>query len=322
MHVVTSWSSSSRQEELVVFAFGTFDGIHLGHQYLLHELRAQALIKGFKTAVLAFSNHPKEVIFPGRKVPRITSNVQRQKLLSDLGVDYLYELPFTQEIAELEPEEFVSKILTLLPVGVWIAGDDIAFGKNRRGNKETLEILGMKRGFSSKFLSKRRFTGIIVSSTAIRKLIQEGSFEEVHKLLGRPFTFVGPKLEGFQIARTLGVPTINIHIEGYALPQEGVWSALVRDFGDIKPSSVWQPAALYIGKSPTLDLQRSTVAEVHLLTHMENNSLPSSAMLEIQPIHFIRPDTHFSDQQQLSDQIHQDIQVIRKYFSNLGYSLN
>ena len=249
MKIISSWNHAASGEP-VAFAFGAFDGIHLGHQYLIAQLKNFAREKGLQTALLAFSNHPQEVLFPGKQVPRITSGPMRRKVLEEAGLDTLLELPFTKETAHQEPEEFVARIVSIVPVKIWVAGEDVAFGRGRRGDKAVLELLAMKYGFRTEFLSKRPGP----SSRVIRTHILEGNLQQAEALLGRPFSIAAERTDGS-----------TVYVEGQCLPPAGVWKVQVRPWG----SEEWQKATLNIdpkGVVATLDCKvESQTLEIQFL---------------------------------------------------------
>lgn len=250
MKIITTWNATQNglvESQGFAFAFGAFDGIHLGHQYLIRRLKGIAEEKGLKTALLAFSNHPLEVILNGRSVPRITSKAVRRELIESQGIDVLLELPFTNAIASLEPEAFVAKVLSIMPIKIWLAGEDVTFGKARRGNSEVLEILAMKSGFKVEFLRKKEFEKTSISSSSIRTSIAHGDFFRAQELLGRPYSIVCELVRGIIPGQKVKDLTLMLYVEGLALPSAGEWKVQVRPYENWRD---WVPATLTIEHKP------------------------------------------------------------------------
>lgn len=168
-----------------VFTLGTFDGVHLGHQALFRQLVAEAKAENCASAILTFQNHPYEVLCP-QKVPfRITSAEEKLALIEQCGIDIVINLTFTQEIADLTADAFLQRILTMIPCKKWLAGEDVAFGKNRSGNKNYLLAKAKEQGFEVQFCDKLCIDGAPVSSNRIRALIMDGNIQEAMRLLGK-----------------------------------------------------------------------------------------------------------------------------------------
>lgn len=197
-----------------VFTFGNFDGLHKGHDKLFQRLKENGKRFGLQTALLTFSNHPSQVI-GGETVLQITSDEHKLRCLKKYHLDFILSIPFTKEIAALSPDEFIDKVQQMFFVKMWVAGDDVAFGKNRLGNKELLVQRAEKDGFQVDFIEKETSNSHVISSSLIRKKIQEGKLDEVEKLLGRPFSHVFPIKNG------------SIDATGLCLPPDGVWKASV-----------------------------------------------------------------------------------------------
>ena len=174
-------------ERPCVFTFGNFDGVHLGHQYIFRQVIDQAHAQNLSSAILTFRNHPAEILRPDKAPSRLTSPEKKLELIESFGFDIVIDLAFTKEIAELSADDFFNKLLIMLPIACFVVGDDVAFGKDRVGNKEYLVAKSEALGFKVKILEKFCVDGLVVSSTLVRKLIQEGEFEKVSALLGRPY---------------------------------------------------------------------------------------------------------------------------------------
>lgn len=168
------------------FAIGNFDGVHLGHQRILHHMRGLVGPAG-TVAILTFSNHPTDIL-PGKTpVKLITSKSLKLKYLSKFWVDVIYCLEFTSEIAQIRYDAFIHLIRKSCPFDYLIFGEGDAFGYKREGTEEKMKPLAKQLGFEVEYLPKVKITGEAISSGRIRSLIQSGELKTVTKLLGHPF---------------------------------------------------------------------------------------------------------------------------------------
>ncbi|MEM7641379.1 MAG: bifunctional riboflavin kinase/FAD synthetase [Pseudomonadota bacterium] len=203
-------------------AIGNFDGLHLGHQHVLDLARRPQT----PLAVVTFEPHPREVFAPDAPPFRLMSAEARADRLARLGVDILFELPFTQ-IAPLTPEAFMADVLAAgLGLSHVVTGADFRFGKARAGDVETLRDGGARLGFD---VTTADLLGgdLPVSSTAIRDALADGRPRDAARMLGHWHRIVGPVLHGEKRGRELGYPTANMGLEGLHLPKLGVYAVLV-----------------------------------------------------------------------------------------------
>jgi len=168
-----------------VFTFGTFDGVHLGHQKLFQTVIATAREENMLAACLTFKNHPLTVIYPEKAPLVLTAPAEKLALIEAAGFDVVIELEFTPAIAHLTADEFVERLTTMLPIAIFLVGEDVVYGKERAGNRAHLEQMGKIFGFESRLLSRFSSENEPISSTRIRKLLQEGKRGEASRLLGR-----------------------------------------------------------------------------------------------------------------------------------------
>ncbi len=175
----------------IALTIGVFDGIHLGHLRLIKELHYLTR-KGGTRAVITFINHPSTVLFQKKYVPFLISFKHRIHLFEKYGIDLVIALPFTQEFAHQSYETFLSLVYHQLPFSHLVLGQGDAFGRNREGNETNLKILEKKIGFQTHCLKKEQKYKKIISSQAIRILIQEGKLKKAKKMLGRPYSLWRP----------------------------------------------------------------------------------------------------------------------------------
>lgn len=162
---------------------GSFDGIHLGHQFLIKKLRTQVTDRG-SVAVLTFSRHPAEILQKRPSLPPLCSLEEKKQRLQSLGVDLLILLDFTSEMAELSYKEFIDTLRKYYPFSILMLGQGAAFGKNRMGDKTHVQALGQQEGFEAIYLEKFKLDNIEISSGMIRELFSRGEVEKASKLLG------------------------------------------------------------------------------------------------------------------------------------------
>ena len=254
-------SDSLRRDDRSVVTVGTFDGVHVGHQAILRYLNERAEAVGGRSTVVTFDPHPREVV-RGEHVPLLTTLEERSALLAEHGVERFVVLPFTRDLSMLEPEAYVEEVL-IGQVGLReiVIGYDHAFGRNRKGNRQTLERLGAEHGFSVDVIPEQIEHGITVSSTAIRRLLrEEGDVREAAALLGRPYTLAGTVVRGARRGRTIGFPTANLHVEGKRklVPKLGVYAVRVAWNGE--PFG----GMMNVGRRPTFEEEGAVSVEVHL----------------------------------------------------------
>jgi riboflavin kinase/FMN adenylyltransferase len=253
-------TSLPTNKEPCVLALGNFDGVHLGHRRLLEHGLGQAVRLGVGLSVLIFEPHPLKVLFPEREIKLLSRTRERLLCLETIGVQTVYHLPFTREMANTSPERFVEKIL--LPLGVIhvVVGFNYSFGAQGRGNPELIQALGKKHGFGVSVLQAQTIGGRVISSSSIRKALLHGDIRLASSLLGRPPCLRGTVVHGEERGHQLGYPTANIlPAEDYLIPKRGVYA--VWAYLDGKRVS----GMMNIGMKPTFHDLYTTMVEVHFL---------------------------------------------------------
>ncbi|CAM4146883.1 riboflavin biosynthesis protein RibF [Acinetobacter pragensis] len=202
---------------------GNFDGVHLGHQAMVSQLKALAAEHQLKTAVMIFEPQPLEFFKSYEAPPRITSLREKVEYLSELGVDYIVVAKFDNAFRSLSAEEFAEILKTKLNTQSLVLGEDHHFGKNRQGNSEFLR----QYGFHVSDLQNIEVNGERVSSTLIRQTLQAGDLAHAAKLLGRPYSISGRVQYGDQIGRTINFPTINVRLNRHKPCLHGIYGVEV-----------------------------------------------------------------------------------------------
>jgi riboflavin kinase/FMN adenylyltransferase len=227
---------------------GNFDGIHRGHALILRRLVEEARREELPSLVLTFDPHPVKVLRPEIAPALITTREQRMELLETFGLDALWEMRFTREIAQEEPEDFIRQILVQsLAARRLLLGAGFRFGYRKRGDMGLLTAEGGRWGFSVEAAAPVDYDGAPISSSRIRSCIGAGDMGPAEAMLGRPFELIGTVEEGRRRGTGIGFPTVNLLPENELSPADGIYAAEVRVPGD----SPWLPTAASIGTNPT-----------------------------------------------------------------------
>jgi len=282
----------------MLLTIGVFDGVHLGHRYLIAQLKRLARQQGLLSGVVTFRQHPQEVLSPQTKLPFLTDLGQRTNLLKNEGVEAIITLSFTPELAQLSARQFVALLMKHLRMRGVVTGSDFALGQNREGNTDALRRLGQEMGFSVTVVPPIIIDGEVVSSTAIRKALAQGDMKRVQNLVGRPFSLHGRVIPGARRGIELGFPTANLDIDPeQALPPDGVYVSRTH-IDDQAYLSVTN-----IGQRPTFG-GGERVVEVYLLDY---HSDLYGKELTIDIIERLRGEKKFDTPEELKKQIAEDV---------------
>ena len=309
MEIITSLDAELKNKyPATVIALGTFDGLHLGHTDVINTAKDYAERSGLKLAVFTFSNHPLALIRPDLVPVRIISAEEKIKLLESFGVDYLINIPFTEDFAALSPDEFLDR-LACFNYRCLVVGENFTYGFLGSGKTETLERSGRKNGFDVIVRPLVKMNGNVVSSTGIRNLIQAGHIEYANRMLGRAYAITGTIVHGEQRGRRLGFPTANIELlhGEMAVPAPGVYAVTVSIEG-----SIYEGMG-NIGNNPTFNDVEHARLEVNLFNC--NGDLYGKTM-SVQFHKYIRAEKKFSGVEELCRQIEEDKKAIKTYFLN------
>lgn len=293
-----------------VITIGNFDGVHIGHQALFHEVIEKADILGGTALAMTFEPHPIRVLKDNGHPPLLTPFAQKVELIAKSGIDTLIRIPFTREFAAITAKEFVLDILLgRIGTQVVVAGKDYTFGKNREGNLNLLKSFAEAFDFEVDVvdwvpISKNILSRI--SSTRIREMLLEGHVHEARQLLGRYYQISGNVVPGRNRGgKLLGFPTANIQLKEELCPKTGIYAVKVDCLGKKHQGVV------NIGYSPTFEDQDFTI-EVHIL---DFNADIYGKPIRVSFIERIRDEIKFSDIAQLSSQIARDVMKAREILS-------
>ena len=234
--------------EKTVVAMGNFDGVHKGHQELIMRMVKTAEAAGISSAVFTFSTHPRNITGNGPKVRNILYNEEKAEIIAGLGVDIMFNIPFSDRIEHMSPVDFVDRLLIQkFHMQEAYCGFNYRFGYKAQGDAETLMHEGMKKGFGIHVLEPYEIDGHLVSSSFIRKLIEEGAVDQCMKYLGRYYSIGGEVVVGNKFGRKLGFPTSNLLIdESMVTPPNGVYITCCWYDGRRYPS------VTNVGRKPTV----------------------------------------------------------------------
>ncbi len=318
MQILRNGSNGSSACQGAAIAIGNFDGVHRGHQSVLHLAdQAAAYLRG-PSAAMVFDPHPRAFFQPERPLFKLTGFEVRAALMEALGLDCLVVMDFDMALSQLPAEKFVTDILLNdLGVAHVVIGYNFHFGQGRRGNAELLQSMAGEHGFGVTVAEPATAGGdgsTVFSSTLIRQCLREGRPREAADLLGYWWTVQGEVIEGDRRGRTIGFPTANIALEDDAAPMFGVYAVRVRPEGG-GPGEIWRGVA-NIGRRPTFD-KADTMLEIHLFD-FEQDIYGRRLIVEF--IEFLRPEQKFSGIEELTQQIGADSERARAIHDELAAS--
>ena len=259
MRIVRGLPPAPPEAPPAAVALGVFDGVHLGHRAILGLAVSHASAAGMQSIACTFDPHPLEVLQPGRAPLSITTLDERLALIEGCGLDLAVVLPFTRELASMEPEAFVTDVLvTRLGARDVVVGFNHRFGRGARGDAAMLRSLGERLGFRTHVAEPLVVDGVAVSSTEIRAALQRGDLAMAGRLLGRAYTLSGSIAHGAGRGRTLGFPTANIVPTRPVLVAPGVYACAAEVAGRKERSVV------NVGVRPTFG-ETALAVEAYLL---------------------------------------------------------
>ena len=250
----------SIENEPIALALGFFDGLHLGHQKVIDTMIEIAEEKGLKKAVMTFDPHPSVVLNPKmRRTTYITPLKEKEEMLKEKGIDYLFVVNFSSDFAALSPDTFVKEYLISNNVKEVIAGFDFSYGQYGKGSITTLKTYDE---FNTTKVLPINENEEKISTTKIRELLLSDKLEEANKILGRPYQINGVVVQGEKRGRTIGFRTANIEPSGpFLLPSLGVYAVTMTIGAD---DTIYRGVAS-IGKKPTFHKDYKVTIEVHLI---------------------------------------------------------
>ena len=245
-----------------IVTIGTFDGVHLGHQQIIKRLVELKKKQGGEIVLFTFAPHPRKVLFPEQSdLKLITTTQEKCELLQQFGVDHVLVYPFTKAFSQMQAQDYISDIIAKgLKTKTLVIGYDHRFGSNREGNIETLKQFASTHQFNVEEIPAQEINQLNISSTRIRKAIDEGDVKTANEFLGYSFFVTGTVIKGKQLGRTIGYPTANIFIEDTdkLIPKIGVYAV------NVILNGITYKGMLNVGTNPTTDADTKIKIEVNI----------------------------------------------------------
>ena len=293
-----------------ILTIGMFDGVHLGHRFLLSALVDEARSKNMMCGAVTFKQHPRDLFRPKSKLSFLTTLPEREKLIKEVGVDIVAVLPFNHKMADLTARQFLGLLQKYLHMKGLVIGPDTTVGKDCEADTNAIAAIGKEMGFYVKIASPQLIEGEKVSSTAIRNAIAAGDMKKTTRLLGHPLSLQGAVTYGDQRGTDLGFPTANIEVDKrQALPPDGVFATWA--YVDGQPFQ----SMTNIGKRPTFGEFEDRTIEVFILDYTGNIYGKS---LKIELIEYLRGESKFESADDLKKQISDDVKQGREILSSVG----
>ncbi len=243
-----------------VLTIGKFNGMHVGHRYLLEQVAMRARTVGGTGMALTFDPHPSFVLHPQYERVYLAPEHERRDVIAATGIEHLLVLPFDQELAGWTAHEFMQRVCERVAVRELIVGPEFRLGHRAHGTIDVLRDIGTELGFAVHTIEPLQIDGARVSATRVRELVQAGAVDQVPALFGRAFAVEGPVVGGDRRGRTIGFPTANVAVDPqHVLPADGVYACRVT-----LPNGETHAAVTNVGVRPTFGLLQRTI-EAHLL---------------------------------------------------------
>jgi riboflavin kinase/FMN adenylyltransferase len=298
------YSTDSRPVALTI---GNFDGIHLGHQALLTELRAAAQARGLQSAVIIFEPHPREFFTPQQAPARLTSLREKLELFASMDIGRVHVCRFNANFSRMSAADFIHALHEKLTARFVLIGDDFRFGSGRAGDFALMEKIGSQQGFSVQAVHSILHGGVRVSSTAIRAALSNGDMRLAQHYLGRHYSISGRVEHGDGLGKKLGFPTANIQLKHNRPPLSGIF--VVRVHGEDLPPL---EGVASLGVRPTVRQDGKPVLEVHLFNF---SSQIYNKHMRLDFLHKLRDEEKYPDVETLTRQIARDVENAKQWFN-------
>ena len=280
-----------------VVTIGNFDGVHLGHQALLTEVKKRAHDLKLESAVITFEPNPKDYFSQNKPQTRISSLREKIELFNEIKIDRVHIIKFNQEFSNVTANEFISVLIKQLKVKEIIIGEDFCFGKAREGGIKQLSASSMKLNIKNKIL----IDGKRISSTLIRNLLANDKLDEANKYIGRPYSISGKVVHGEKRGRKIGFPTANIHMRHNRPPLKGVFAVkFQKHFG-----------VANLGIRPSIKGEKKLQLEVHLLNFSSDLYGQHVSVIFLKKL---RDEKKFKSLDELKEQIKLDVIKAKLFF--------
>jgi len=280
-----------------VVTIGNFDGVHLGHQALLTEVKKRAHDLKLESAVITFEPNPKDYFSQNKPQTRISSLREKIELFKEIKIDRVHIIKFNQEFSKVTANEFISVLIKQLKVKEIVVGEDFCFGRGREGSIKQLSASSMKLNIKNKIL----MDGKRISSTLIRNLLANDKLDEANKYIGRPYSISGKVVHGEKRGRKIGFPTANIHMRHNRPPLKGVFAVKFQNhFG-----------VANLGIRPSIKGEKKLQLEVHLLNFSSDLYGQHVSVIFLKKL---RDEKKFKSLEELKEQIKLDVIKAKLFF--------
>ena len=292
-------------EQGIVATIGFFDGVHVGHRFLIKELQDWGKDLNMPSAVITFPEHPRQVLHSDYRPKLLDTFQEKMERLETTGIDYCIALDFTYELSLYSAADFIRLLAEEYHVKGLLIGYDHRFGHDRSDGFEQYVGYGGQVGMEVRKASPYDEGNIRVSSSEIRRLLQEGKVEMANALLTYPYQLRGRIVSGYKVGRTIGFPTANIEVDSpyKLLPKVGVYAVWVELLGKR------YKGMLYIGKRPTLQNGDNLTIEVNILGFSGN---AYNDEITVSFVYAVREDKTFESVEALREQLERDRQTVDK----------
>ena len=289
--------NTSLEQLPCVVTIGNFDGVHLGHQALLTEVKKRAHDLKLESAVITFEPNPKDYFSQNKPQTRISSLREKIELFNEIKIDRVHIIKFNQEFSNVTANEFISLLIKQLKVKEIIIGEDFCFGKAREGGIKQLSASSMKLNIKNKIL----IDGKRISSTLIRNLLANDKLDQANKYIGRPYSISGKVVHGEKRGRKIGFPTANIHMRHNRPPLKGVFAVKFQNhFG-----------VANLGIRPSIKGEKKLQLEVHLLNFSSDLYGQHVSVIFLKKL---RDEKKFKSLDELKEQIKLDVIKAKLFF--------
>jgi riboflavin kinase/FMN adenylyltransferase len=289
-----------------IVSIGNYDGVHLGHQHILRELKKKSLANDSMSIVLTFEPHPKKFFSKDGDPFLLSTFDEKVNIIKSFGIDYLIYFEFNKEFASITADEFVRDILVKkFKADEIIVGYNFHFGKGRTGDPDFLRELGAEIGFGVTIVEPKKAGDEPISSSNIRTLIALGDVKKAAHFLGRNYSLTGKVIKGKDVGKDIGFPTVNIEVQGKLVPSDGVYSLFVTAAGK-KLNGVAN-----LGYQPTFGDNMHSI-EAHILDFHEDMY---DEVVTFEFVEKLRDEKKFSGAKELADQIRKDIEKAKESLS-------
>ena len=280
-----------------VVTIGNFDGVHLGHQALLTEVKKRAHDLKLESAVITFEPNPKDYFSQNKPQTRISSLREKIELFNEIKIDRVHIIKFNQEFSKVTANEFISVLIKQLKVKEIVVGEDFCFGRGREGGIKQLSASSMKLNIKNKIL----MDGKRISSTLIRNLLTNDKLDQANKYIGRPYSISGKVVHGEKRGRKIGFPTANIHMRHNRPPLKGVFAVKFQNhFG-----------VANLGIRPSIKGEKKLQLEVHLLNFSSDLYGQHVSVIFLKKL---RDEKKFKSLDELKEQIKLDVIKAKLFF--------